>query len=393
MVAWLVGTGVHPKANATTQAVAGDLADRMDYEAGTVLYDLEGTARRLKTSVATVKRHVKYLREAGALAWVRHGSKRNLHLPGRKYTATATIYAAVIPPVYDTAMGHRLSGAGYGARLIGVTDAGRERAIAEARKRAAERQEKARGKHRRPVDNSAARKAGPERRAPHSRGRNPMSEKAEVDGGFKDTSRERASRRTTSPSSSTKASGGQQQQLRSPFQVARDCQIAQKVRPQVSWTQGERLRRLAYALRPLIDQGLDVHDIVAHLHSWMILGWRPAQPAAYIVAELRREAAAPDVPLLSLEPAAAPAGQAQAHPEWSAAVAQLDQKEQERRLDERTDADRTRARTYATWKPHLILDHIEEYGEDDAFDLYGWQHVANASRLTSTSTMVTTTPW
>ncbi|MFR9755062.1 hypothetical protein [Streptomyces sp. TR06-5] len=208
---------------------------------------------------------------------------------------------------------------------------------------------------------------------------------------MKDTSRERASRRTTSPSSSTTASGGQQQR-RSPFQVARDCQIARQVRPLVSWTQGERLRRLAYALRPLIDAGMDVHDIAAHLHAWH-LDWRPAKPASYIVAELRYEAERPEVPLLPLDAESAPSGRAQAHPEWCAAVTQLAQQVEEHGLVERTDVDRALARRYAVWNPRRVIEHIKEFGEDDALDLFGWRHVAQATRLTSSSTMVTTTAW
>ncbi|MEK8141762.1 hypothetical protein NKH18_01325 [Streptomyces sp. M10(2022)] len=59
------------------------------------------------------------LRELGALVWRRHGSRRNLRLPGRLYAGTATIYAAVIPVVFDVAMGHRLEGDGYEARVCG----------------------------------------------------------------------------------------------------------------------------------------------------------------------------------------------------------------------------------------------------------------------------------
>jgi thiamine biosynthesis lipoprotein ApbE len=34
------------------------------------------------------------------------------------YAATATVYAAVIPAVYDHAMGHRIVGSGYTARIV-----------------------------------------------------------------------------------------------------------------------------------------------------------------------------------------------------------------------------------------------------------------------------------
>ena len=270
-VCWLIGAGAHPRAGSTTMSVAKDLAQRMDYERGLVLYDLQGTARRLGVSTATVKRHVALLRQMGALVWLRHGSKRNLHLPGRKYTATATIYGAAIPPAYDTAMGHRISGEGYEARIVGVTEAGRDIAIAAARQRA------------RQANNSSPQQGSSAGREPHSRGSTRMSEKAKVSGGCKDTSRKRATSNTTP----TRPTTGHEKR-RSAAQVARDCQVASRVRPMLDWTQREGLRRLAFALRPLIDAGLTCADIAAELHSWY-LTWRPTQPAAYITARLRAQ--------------------------------------------------------------------------------------------------------
>lgn len=119
-VEWLIAAGLHPQANQTTLAVARDLARRMDYSTGHVRYDLEGTADRLGIHPSNVKRHVKYLRQLGSLAWAQHGTRRNVRreqgLPG--YAATATVYAAVIPAVYDHALGHRIIGTGYGARIV-----------------------------------------------------------------------------------------------------------------------------------------------------------------------------------------------------------------------------------------------------------------------------------
>lgn len=119
-VQWLIGAGLHPKANATTRRVADDLADRMDYTTGHVRYCLDEMAARLEVSRATVKRHIGYLRELGALAWVQHGTRINIRrVMGLKgYAATATVYAAVIPAAYDHAMGHRIVGSGYSARIV-----------------------------------------------------------------------------------------------------------------------------------------------------------------------------------------------------------------------------------------------------------------------------------
>ncbi|MFI1584508.1 hypothetical protein [Embleya sp. NPDC020630] len=131
-VDWLITTRSHPRAGATTARVARDLAARMDHHEGTVIYGLDATAERLRLSRATVKRHVAILRELGALAWHIHGSRRNLRRPGRPYTATGTVYAAVVPPAYDHAHGHRISGTGYTARLIGLTSTARARMAAAA---------------------------------------------------------------------------------------------------------------------------------------------------------------------------------------------------------------------------------------------------------------------
>lgn len=119
-VTWLISAGLHPKANATTMRVAEDLAERMDYDRGWVLYGLDRMAARLRISRATAKRHIRYLRELAALAFVSHGTQHNSRrargLDG--YAATATTYAATIPAAYDHAMGHRILGTGYEARIV-----------------------------------------------------------------------------------------------------------------------------------------------------------------------------------------------------------------------------------------------------------------------------------
>jgi DNA-binding transcriptional regulator YdaS (Cro superfamily) len=110
----------HHGVNATTVRVAEDLAQRMDYDTGHVRYCLKATAARLGMSEANLKKHVKKLREVGALAWVVHGTRTNvLRKVGLKgYAGTATVYAAVIPPVFDHAHGHTIVGSGYEARIV-----------------------------------------------------------------------------------------------------------------------------------------------------------------------------------------------------------------------------------------------------------------------------------
>lgn len=385
-VTWLVGASLHPRTGATTLAVARDLARRMDYTEGTVLYDLCGTARRLEVSVATVKRHVAYLRQLGALAWARHGSRANLRLPSRLYTATATIYAATIPPVYDHAMGHRVAGTGYSARMIGVTPDGRERAVAEARRTA----------NSRTPSRSSARGREPQSLSPTSH-----AATDDLGGGLNDTRERAANTPTTTTTNSSSGPGRPQRRRRGrgtgrpPLQVARDCRIAARVRPLVAWTQREGLRRLAYALRPLIDRGLDAHDIATELHSWW-LDWRPARPAAYITAVLAQqqghdqghglEEVSPAHPVAPSDSAAWREYQKQVRAkvalEALIATAQV-----------RTDDDRRQARALALYDPQTVTDHIDQHGEDDAIDLFGAELAARAVGLTASAGIRLGRPW
>ncbi|MEU8709321.1 hypothetical protein [Streptomyces sp. NPDC048565] len=294
----------------TTLAVARDLAARMDYRLGFVLYDLEGTATRCGLSTATVKRHVRVLRELGALAWRRHGTKKNLRLPGRPYTATATIYAAVIPAVVDT---------------------GRDKQPAGQR--------------------------GSARRAPHSPGPRPLVPTADTSGEINYTPRRRARRHNSGSS------------LRSPWQVAQDISIARQVRPLVGWTQGEGLRRLAFALRPLIDRGLAAHDVAAELIG-LAVDWRPARPAAYITAALARDKQAETARRAGEEHTADPAD----HQEWQQWL-----KSREPDVPGRGDSDRRHARLYAWDQWREVAAHYDE-DPDDALDLYGTRLCAYAVR-------------
>lgn len=349
-VTWLVGAGLHPRATETTLTVARDLAARMDYLLGFVLYDLEGTAARCGVSTATVKRHVRVLRELGALAWHRHGSKKNLRIPGRPYTATATIYAATVPAAYDKAMGHRLDGAGYRARVAGVTEEGRALAAKAA----------ARTKPH-PVDNRPPRTPGCTGPAPHSRRRRHHLPTADQDGWVNYTSRTCAPRARDAVRRRAGSSG------RRPWQVARDIHIARRVRPLVGWTQPEGLRRLAFALRPLIDRGLEAHDIAAELIG-MAAGWRPARPAAYIAAALARDRPAAPADPAHGEPTCDPA----THREWQQWL-------NSRRPDTpaRTDDDRRHARLYAWDQWYEVATHYDD-DPDDALDLYGTRLCAYA---------------
>ncbi|MFK4070456.1 hypothetical protein [Streptomyces sp. NPDC029674] len=253
-VDWAINCGGWPSANHTTRRIALDLARRMNAD-GHVAYGRLALAGRLHISRRTVDRHIAVLRDIGLLVWVVHGSRKNTrppHLPG--WSGTATIYAATAPPEWDTAMGHRIHGTGYHARLIGFTPVGRHLAIAKALSRARSRQ--------RPRDTP-------------SLGRNPLCPQAKVERGKRSTPR----RRTTSSAAATAVA------------------VAAWIRPRVPWTQTESLRRLAFALRPWLAAGLSREEIAAELTSWW-LSWRPRQPAAYVLSrwQARQRQSEPEHP-------------------------------------------------------------------------------------------------
>ncbi|WP_101253843.1 cell wall protein [Streptomyces barkulensis] len=358
VVRWLVDAGLHPRASATTVRVAEDLARRMDYIEGRAIYDLAGTAARLGLSEPTVKRHVRILRELGALVWLEHGSRRNLHLPGQKYTATATVYGAAVPLCFDEAMGHRLEGAGYSdRRVVGVTGAGRERSVAEAQRAA-----------------DACRPA----HDPPSPGGYRGVGKAGVSGGVKDPPRA-ACPTASSPKKTTSRRRTGRSTGRPAWQVARDIAIARQVRPRVAWTQREGLRRLAYSLRPLIDAGLNAEAIAVELHSWW-LDWRPQQPAGFITAELRRRDAR-----AAVAGPVCPTGPTEEFLEAGVAADDDGQEpgigEGRVRLEDLPREAVVALRSAALEDPDLVVTAVEELGLRDARRLYTSTLVDRALRL------------
>ncbi|MFC9498386.1 hypothetical protein [Streptomyces sp. NPDC056982] len=339
---WLIAAGLHGRANTTTLAIAEDLGTRMDYDTGHVRYCLDELAARIGVSRATVKRHVAVLRELGALAWVVHGTKRNVRraLGMKGYAATATVYAAVIPPVYDHAMGHTIVGSGYEARAI--VD------------------QRSQGK---PVDKSPVDNAGSEACEPPSLTLVKEESQVQMGGGFNYTPR--AGRELHSIPHQTNKRSNDGGHRRSASDVEHAHRVVRLVRALVNWTQRVPLRRLEFVLRPLTDRGLDARQIADELHG-MTLGWRPAKPAEFIQARLEADAerqAELDQYEAELEAAVAPMDN-QAMRDLMSLKTLFAQPE-----PERTDEDRLRARMdWNVWPE--VLDHLDD-DPDDANDLYG----------------------
>ncbi|WP_422132230.1 cell wall protein [Streptomyces misionensis] len=278
-VRWLIAAGLHSRANATTLAVAEDLAARMDYDTGHARYCLDEMVARLGISRASIKRHISYLRELGALAWVQHGTRSNIRraMGLKGYAATATVYAAVIPPVFDHAMGHRIIGAGYTARI--VID---QRGQAPARNRVLNHipQQAA------PVDNPPVDNPAPEGLEPPSLTWVEEEGKLKVVGGSNYTSQARPPKPRI-PHQSSYING----RPRTGLDVQEAHKVIRLVRALVNWTQSAPLRQLEVTLRPWTDRGQDAYQIAADLHGMCSgMRWKPKNPIAFIRARLTADA-------------------------------------------------------------------------------------------------------
>jgi hypothetical protein len=271
-ITWLISAGIHPKANATTQRVADDLADRMDYSTGHARYCLDEMVARTGISKASIKRHIGYLRELGALAWVQHGTRINIRrrMGLKGYAATATIYAAVIPVAYDHAMGHRIIGVGYGARIV-IDQRGQPDIPSQPRK---------------PVDNPPVDDQGSEGLEPPSLTWVEGEGKLKMVGGSNYTSQARQPKPRI-PHQSSQING----RRRTATDVQKAGKTVRLVRALVNWTQSVPLRQLEFVLRPWTDQDQDAYQIAADLNGMcMGLRWRPKNPIAFIRARLTADA-------------------------------------------------------------------------------------------------------
>ncbi|MGW7312269.1 hypothetical protein [Streptomyces sp. NPDC054865] len=360
-VAWLIDSGAHPKALPTTTVdIALDLATRMDFQRGIVLYDLEGTARRVGISRATVKRHIAVLRELGALVWLQHGSRRNLRTPGRKYTATATVYGATIPAAYDLAHGHRLSGQGYTARHTGFTPTGRTQAIAQA-------QETADGT----------------RREPPSRTKTTHSPKADL----------RGTSTTTRPARAKNAKPKKKSVLgRAVTATAYRAadKLARTLRPLHDWLQHTRIDQLSWVLADKAAAGATVHQVHAWLHEINPThhfgpAWRPRQAHVYVAAQLLQDAASAHRAAQRLaDEAQATPPTAEFHDALRALPRSVDDGQEFAQVTDITDLDASllkQMRTDAWWNfrqygdTDLVLTAVEGLGITEASRLYTAQLV------------------
>jgi hypothetical protein len=276
-------------------------------------------------------------------------------------------------------MGHRLSGTGYTARLVGTTTGARTGAAARAR-HTDTTEPRCRNANRPTVGaRSDSGDAPPSPNPPTTR-----PALTTIDG-YKNTPRPR--KRVAVPAipdapRPAHADPPPSRTSRSPWRIARDVRVAAAVRPLVAWTAHESLRRLAWALRPLIDRGLDAPRIAGELSAWHLGDWRPLRPAAFITARLRREAA------LQAQRDAERA--ATVHPmdnaAWRDCMRELYPNTPNPSPPPRTDRTRQDARTAGRLDFTRVIEHLER-DFVDALDLYGTDLVRRAGNLATSTTI------
>jgi hypothetical protein len=367
-VTWLIGAGHHPKTNATTQRVAELLAADMDYDTGHVLYRLQHRAALIPR--ATVARHVGYLRELGALAWVEHGSRTNVRrlmgLTG--YAATATVYAAVIPPSYDHAMGHRIVGSGYEARIV-----------VDYRDQP------------KPVDNSPVENPGTEGRETPSLTMVKEVGQVEVEGGVTTTGKPVANNPATPPTPKASNSRRKRQTILGRTITAAGIQLGDKlahaIRRRFPWTRRANHDQIRWVCADMAEQrwteaqALDFVGDVAFVHRSAGILWQPERPHALIAAALLAEQRTPGPQAMT--DAEWDAYHQQRAAEQQALEAQRAADNQAER-DERTDEDRRIAREYGWQDMFEVARHYDDDPED-ALDLYGLNLCSRAAGLTASA--------
>lgn len=356
-VQWLIAAGLHPKANATTMRIAEDLAARMDYDLGHVLYGMDAMAERLDLDPSNVRRHVRYLRELGALAWVTRGTRANSRRgKGQEgYAGTATVYAAVIPASFDHAMGHQVIGSGYTARIV-VHLSSRPTPVDNSSEGA--------------VDNSPERSCAlPSLTV--------VKEESQVQmvGGVTTTAARSQQTRPTKTSSRKKRATILGATVTAAGMQLGD-KLAKAIRRRVPWARRATHDQLRWVCADMGEQQWTEDQAVrfavdaGHAHR-AGFGWDPSRPHRLIAMELQTHRAQQqdDQAMQDALAQAVAWEDSTAYRQMQAARALFDIPAEPEQEPERTDDDRRRARmNWDNWPD--VLDHFEE-DELDAIDLYG----------------------
>ncbi|MFF1870237.1 hypothetical protein [Kitasatospora herbaricolor] len=272
---WALKAGLHPRANATTLRVAEVLVAKSNRR-GHFAYGRLALAERLGLSVDCVAVHTRVLRELGLLVWIEHGSRANIlrtRNPGQEptsYKGTGTIFAMVVPPAYDQAHGRRITGFGYHARIVGVTDRGRRHEARLARAASPSR--------------STRPNAGVT--SPPSRGGS-SSEQSLKAGGTTNYTRTRAHDHKSDHL------GSSNPMPVTPSRVREFVEFTQALQALVPWLRLACPRRLSYLLRDrLLDQAITPRELASELLYAPRAIVR--KPLAYLAHYLKRAKAGGD---------------------------------------------------------------------------------------------------
>jgi hypothetical protein len=364
-VRWLIAAGLHSKATATTLRIAEDLAKRMDYSTGHVRYCIDEMVARLGISKASIKRHIGYLRELGALAWVQHGTRTNVRAAmGLKgYAATATVYAAAIPPSYDHAMGHRIIGTGYTARII-IDQRG---PVIPTQPR-------------NPVDNPPVDNSSSDALEPPSLTCVEEEGKLKVVEGVTTTA-ERSPKTSAAPTKTAKSSSGKKRAtilgaIVTAAGMHLGDKLAQAIRRRVFWTRNATHEQLRWVCADMGEQQWSEDQAVrfvveaGHTHK-AGFAWNPDRPHRLIAAELRahQERQEQEQQDHEARTQAVAWGDSTAARDLASLAALFGPAAPEPE-PERTDEDRERARLYGWNDWQEVAAHLAE-DQDDAIDLYG----------------------
>jgi len=393
-VTWAVAAGLHPKATATTLAVAEDLAGRMHFDTGHVLYGLDKMVARLGLSRSCITAHIRILREMGLLAWVQQGTRANIRraLGLKGYAGTATVYAATIPPAYDTAMGHRTVGAGYTARVVvdyrTMPKPSGESSLGDSH------------------DGSPETPQTAAKRSSWTPSLNVVKEeeKVQVSGGFTTTAgaaanHEPAPTNTDNATGSRRGGKGRDKASRKrtticgqPItgrMIAEARRLAPHLRARVNWLQKASYGQLSWVLLDPIAWGWDEEQIVSWCYALGRVShdgrpWRPRCPHRVLAKHLRAEHDQATVETGLVTAAESPSWQAYLLRQSLAALATEAANDLEDTTPARTDEDRRIARYHGMNDLAAVADHVER-DPDDALDLYGTYLCTRAIRLTAST--------
>ncbi|AJC62046.1 helix-turn-helix domain-containing protein [Streptomyces sp. 769] len=262
-VHWVAGSGMYeprryrshgPRSfGPTTVRIAQLLAELSPCRPG-----IEHLMRRTGLSERTVEYHLQMLRETGLLAWELRGTR----VSGER--AQASVYARMLPPEFDAALGIRTAGEGIGRRVIGIAETGRQVMVQLAKK--------ASRKVRRPRSKSSS-----SARKPVSRGGTDCVSGAPVSGRPRCTpmggsSSSAAAADDISLPPENKLASGQSNSPTPPKagrrtlnMVGRRYQLASELIQKLDWLKGCSVPRIAWVARHIADAGWTASDV----HGWL----------------------------------------------------------------------------------------------------------------------------